>query len=267
MKPSRLFITGRKEISPNKGTTQEDLIAMGMYALGSMPLFTSIISNNTGNLIHVALPDDLTGVGKIQELIEWWKNVLNYGFYLGYYVNVSKSWLIMKEEYIEIANEAFQDYNIKITTDGEMRCSNENKEEFVIAKVPEWVKQPEVLTNFAYPEPHAAFSGFIHGLRHRYTYFIRTISGISHMLKSLDDAIDIFIKVFHPTECVLFSLPVKYGEMGLIIPSEICQEEYENSQKITKESTNKVIHNKIQFQDNRLSTTKIKNNIKNKRKS
>ena len=183
MKPSRLFITGRKEISPNKGTTQEDLIAMGMCALGSMPLFTSIISNNTGNLIRVALPDDLTGVGKIQELIEWWKNVLNYGFYLGYCVNVSKSWLIMKEEYIEIANEAFQDYNIKITTDGEMRCSNENIE-------------PEVLTNFAYPEPHAAFSGFIHGLRYRYTYFMRTISGISHLLKSLDDAIDIFIKVF-----------------------------------------------------------------------
>ena len=101
MKPSRLFITGGKEISSNKGTTQEDLIAMGMCALGLMPMLTSIISNNTGNLIHVAFPDDLTGVGKTHELIEWWKNVLHYGPYLGYYVNVSKLWLIMKEEYIE----------------------------------------------------------------------------------------------------------------------------------------------------------------------
>ena len=40
--------------------------------------------------------------------------------------------------------------------------------------------------------------------------------------------------------------------MGLIIPSEICQEEYKNSREITKESTNKVIRNEIQFQDNRL---------------
>ena len=58
-----------------------------------MPLLTSIISNNTGNLIHVRFPDDLTGVSKTHELIEWWKNVLHNGPYLGYYVNVSKSWL------------------------------------------------------------------------------------------------------------------------------------------------------------------------------
>ena len=172
MRPSRLFITGEKEISSNKGTTQQDLIAMGMYALGLMPLLTSIISNNTGNLIHVASPDDLIGEGKTHQLTEWRKNVLHYGPYLGYYVNVSKSWLTVKEEYIEIANETFQDYNIKITTDGHRHRgaavgSNENKEEFVISKMSEWVKQLEVLTNFACPEPHAAFSGFIHGLRHR----------------------------------------------------------------------------------------------------
>ena len=78
MKPSRLFITGGKEISSNEGTTQGDPIAMWMYALGLMPLLTSIISNNTGNLIHVAFADDLTGVGKIHELIEREKNVLHF---------------------------------------------------------------------------------------------------------------------------------------------------------------------------------------------
>ena len=52
--------------------------------------------------------------------------------------------------------------------------------------------------------------------------------------------------------------------MGLIIPSEICEEEYENSRKITKESASKVILNEIQFQDNRASTAKIKNNMPNK---
>ena len=94
----------------------------------------------------------------------------------------------MKEVYIEIANETFQDYNIKITTDGHglrgaVACSNENNEEFVIAKVSEWVKQLEVLINFACPETHAAVSGFIHGLRHCYAYFMKTIPGISLLLK------------------------------------------------------------------------------------
>ena len=83
-----------------------------------MPLHTSIISNYTGKLIHVAFADDLTGVGKTHELNEWWKNVLYHGPYLGYYVKESKSWLITKEEYIEIANGTFRDYNIKITTGG-----------------------------------------------------------------------------------------------------------------------------------------------------
>ena len=36
-----------------------------------MPLLTSIISNNTGNLIHIVFADDLTDVGQIHELTEW----------------------------------------------------------------------------------------------------------------------------------------------------------------------------------------------------
>ena len=49
----------------------------------------------------------------------------------------------MKEEYIQIANETFRDYNIKITTGGHRHLgalvdSNENKEVFAIAKVSEF---------------------------------------------------------------------------------------------------------------------------------
>ena len=101
---------------------------------------------------------------------------------------------------------------------------------------------------------------------------MRTVSGISHLLKPLDGVIDTFIKVllqgyaFNPIERVLFSLPAKYGGMGLIIPSEVCQEEHENSREITKEITNKVMRNEIQFQDNRVSTPKTKSNIKNQKK-
>ena len=138
MKPSKLFITGGKEISSNKGSTQVD--PMGIYALGLMPMLTSIISNNTRNLIHVVFADYLTDVGKIYELIEWWKNVLHCGPWL-----LRKPIKIMvnnNEEYIEIVNETFRDYNIKMTTTGHRHLGAvigliENKEEFVIAKVSE----------------------------------------------------------------------------------------------------------------------------------
>ena len=132
-----LFITGGKEISSNERIIQGDPIAMEMYALGLMPLLTSIISNNTENLIQVVFVVDLTRVGKKHKLTEWWKNVLHYGPYLGYYVNKSKSWLIMKEEYIEMTNETFRDYNIKINNGhhhlGAVVGTDEDKEEIVIA--------------------------------------------------------------------------------------------------------------------------------------
>ena len=53
---------------------------------------------------------------------------------------------------------------------------------------------------------------------------MRNIPGISYLLRPLDDATDIFIKVllqdyaFNPTKRVLFSFPTKYGEMRLIVP-------------------------------------------------
>ena len=71
--------------------------------------------------------------------------------------------------------------------------------------------------------------------------------------------------VFNPTGHVLFSLTAKHGGMGLFIPLEICWEGYKNSQENTKETTNKVMHKEIQFQDNHASTIKRKNNIKNQK--
>ena len=124
----------------NKGNTHGDPIAMEMYALGLMPLPNSIISDNTRNLIHIAFADVLIGVGKIHKLNERWKNVFNYSFYPVYYVNESKSWLLIKEEYIEIGNKTNKDYTIKKTIDGLRHLGAvidliENKEEFVITKV------------------------------------------------------------------------------------------------------------------------------------
>ena len=61
-------------------------------------------------------------------------------------------------------------------------------------------------------------------------------------------------------------VPAKYSGMRLIIPSEIYQEEYKNSRTIAKETTNKIMCNEIHFEDNRVSTAKIKSDIKNQKK-
>ena len=166
-------------------------------SLPLLPCESSVSVKENHDKKNIAFADDLTSVCKMYELIECWKNVLYYGPYLGYYINESKSWLIIKEEYIQIAKKTFRHYNIKIKTDGHRHLgavvgSNENKEVSAIAKVSEWIKQLEILTKFACTEP-AAFSGFIHGLIYCCTYFLRTVPGISHLLKPLDDDIDTFI--------------------------------------------------------------------------
>ena len=83
--PARLFVTGGKELSSEEGTTQGDPIAMGMYALGLMTLLTSLYDPSS-HLIQIAFADDLTGVGKLNDLYQWWNKVIELGPYLGYHV-------------------------------------------------------------------------------------------------------------------------------------------------------------------------------------
>ena len=40
------------------------------------------------------------------------------GKFVGYYAKPSKSWLIVKKQYLELANQIFADAGVKITTTG-----------------------------------------------------------------------------------------------------------------------------------------------------
>ena len=57
---------------------------------------------------------------------------------------------------------------------------------------------------------------------------------------------------------------VKYGGLGITIPSKICDTQYQNSQLINERMTNKVIDQDIVF-DNDVSkhTRRVKQSIKN----
>ena len=76
------------------------------------------------------------------------------------------------------------------------------------------------LAEFAKSQPHAAFSAYIHGLQHKYRYFMRTIHNISECLEPLDDIItNTFIPAViglnvSDAERELISLPVRCGGLG-----------------------------------------------------
>ena len=69
------------EISFSEGTTQEDPLAMPIYAIGITPLL-EILKPETSDvttLKHMAFADDLGGAGDLLELRRWWDNIVNCG--------------------------------------------------------------------------------------------------------------------------------------------------------------------------------------------
>ena len=99
-KPARLFVEGGMEISSREGTTQGCPFSMPGYAIGILPLMSLIVGcDETHKVRQAAFADDLTGVGKLNQLLSWWKMIVHFGPYIGYYAKPSKSWLIVKEKY------------------------------------------------------------------------------------------------------------------------------------------------------------------------
>ena len=272
--PARLFIVGGREIASSEGTTQGDPIAMHAYGIGLTPLL-DVLSRGEADEAwkQVAFADDISGVGKLLFLRIWWDLVNKYGPLIGYYPKASKSWLIVKPGHLASAKEMFNGTGINITAQGRKHLgavigSEEYKREYMTEKVDEWVSSIQRLSSIAKTQPQAAYSCYVKGFTHKFTYFMRTIPDISSLLQPLDDAVDDFIKVlfnnydFNTTERNLWSLPVRMGGMGLMIPSKIADAQYSNSRKINEQLTAKVRNQQTIFEDIEPGVRKAKAEVK-----
>ena len=83
---------------------------------------------------------------------------------LGYFVNETKSWLILKKpEDDDVARSLFANSSIKITTCGKRHLgaalgSEEFKKEYITEKVEQWCSEIDQLATIAESQPHAAYS-------------------------------------------------------------------------------------------------------------
>ena len=81
-----------------------------------------------------------------------------------------------------------------------------------------------LVINFPVSQPQASYAAFTFGLRHRWTYFLRTFPGIAELLEPLERAIsDVLIPALlehqvAETERDLLALPVRMGGLGLVNP-------------------------------------------------
>ncbi|MCH2405735.1 MAG: hypothetical protein MK200_06040, partial [Nitrosopumilus sp.] len=274
--PARLFVTGGIEISSVEGTTQGDPIAMPLYAIGLLPLMSTIINHmadKAENLKQAAFADDLTGAGNILALKIWWDMIIDIGKFIGYIAKPSKSWLIVKDKYIDLATFVFKNAGINITSRGKRHLgavigSDEFKEEYIAEKIDKWILEIEILADIALIEPHAAYAAFIHGFQHKFTFTMRTIPDISAGFKRLDDVItNKLIKNIFNRECTeierkLFALPVRLGGLGMNVLSEMCEIQYKNSVAVTESLVENVVNQQEILEIDEAKIKSVKNAIK-----
>ena len=240
--PARLFLVGGSELKSAEGTTQGDPLAMSMYAISLQPLISLLHNRSTAK--QCWFTDDATGASALKEVKQWWDELRQAGSPLGYYPNPKKCWLVVKPEKEGRAKEMFAGTGINITTEGRKHLgaalgSRSYLEHYVGGKVEDWVGEVTRLAEFARSQPQASYAAFTFGLRHRWTYFMRTLPDIETLLQPLERAIsDVLIPSLIGRNCSeaerdLVALPVRMGGLGLINPSDSADAEYSASIRVS----------------------------------
>ena len=163
--PTDLFVNGITLLS-EEGTTQGDPFAMPLYALATTPLIRRL--DSADDLKQVWYADDASASGSLKSIRSWWDELSTVGPAYGYNANASKTWLVTKEEHLSRAKEVFQSANVNITCEGRPYLgaplgSNEYIKQFVLAKVDNWTRDLQLLSDIAKAHPHAAYTAFITG--------------------------------------------------------------------------------------------------------
>ena len=112
----------------------------------------------------------------------------------GYHANATKIWFITKDPHLAKARVLSQDTQVNITSQGRPHLgttlgSQEFVDQYVTDKVLQWNKELLLLVDVPKIQPHTAYTAFIHGYIHKFSYLSRTIPSIDRLLQPLEDCI------------------------------------------------------------------------------
>ena len=103
-------------ILSEKGITQGDPLAMLMYVIAMIPLICRHLNND---VTQVWYADDACACGRLASLCQLWDQLCELGPGFGYFPNVSRTWLVVKDRYHSEAEVTFADTSVKITNAGQ----------------------------------------------------------------------------------------------------------------------------------------------------
>ena len=174
-----------------------------------------------------------------------WDTIIEHWKKFGYFVNESKSWLIVKDDqHLGSAKSLFDQSGIQVTTGGKRHLgaaigSDDFRIQYSTKKILKWISQIEKLAEIAKTEPQAAYAAYIHGEQHRFSYFLRTIPRMANLLDPLDHTItEKFLPALFGSDSIttiereLYALPIRLGGLGIPVLQNIAEDEFLTSHQI-----------------------------------
>ncbi|EDO31881.1 predicted protein [Nematostella vectensis] len=122
-------------------------------------------------------------------------------------------------------------------------------------KVDKWVGEVTKLAEFALSQPQACYAEYTFGLKHRYTYFLRTLPDIQDLLEPLENAIsNVLIPAItdhrcNPLERDVLALPVRLGGLSMTNPCLEADIELSSSVKDTAPLVQQIVVQSHQLPD------------------
>ena len=255
---AELFVANSEEtVRSCEGTTQGGSESGGFYACGTVPIVDKDVSYSTSEQERtnkfakkIWYADDGGGGGSLDQLLTWWQDVQKSGPLFGYFPKASKTWLIVKPGKLERAQKMFPGINV---TDqgykylGSYIGSEAGQAQYVNTLVNEWIEDVNALAKIAKTEPQCAYSAYVYGMSKRWAFICRTTPDVNQQMRRLGHHISLtlipaIVGKDHITDQMrlIFSMPAKYGGLGILEPESVCSLEYESSIKATCQLTNAI---------------------------
>ena len=97
-------------------------------------------------MLGIGMMPCASACGKISDLHLWWDQLLTMGLPYGYFPNASKTWLVVKECYLDHVKSLFADTCVNVTSDGRPHLgaaigSAAYITQYVSGKITTWVQE------------------------------------------------------------------------------------------------------------------------------
>ena len=136
--------------------------------------------------------------------------------------------------------------------------SRDYLQDYVNEEVTSWVNEVAQLAEFAWARPQTSYAAYTLGLKHRWTYSLRTLPDIPDLLEPLEEAISqVLIPEIVERKCSkldrdVIPQPLRLGGLGLSNPCHEAAREHASSIQVTSPLVEHIVAETHQLPDESL---------------